>query len=292
MYQLIEAGEKTYYITAPVTVGIYQLNETEVCLIDSGNNRKVAEDVLAIVESRGWKVNCIINTHSHADHVGGNELIQQKTGCAVYACAPDIMFVEYPVLERPFLSGGYPIKEIDTDFFLARPSKAAPLTAKTLPKGLETVRLDGHAVAMVGIRTDDDIWFIGDILSSKETFKKQPVPYVFQVEEHLKSLERVKTLSGKLFIPSHEPVMTDVKELADFNLEKIHEMIGLIKELTREPISFEEILKKVLDHYGSKMTHSRYVLTGGTIRSYLAYLHNRGETDIVFQDNRMLWHTK
>ena len=291
MYDLIRAGERTYYINAPVTVGVYKLSDNEVCLIDSGNNPAVAEDVLTIIENMGWNIKMIINTHSHADHIGGNGIIQEKTGCKIYACEPDRMFVLHPELERPFLFGGWPIDEISTDFFLARPSDAEPLDENTLPEGLEMVRLDGHAVCMAGIKTSDDIWFVGDIVSSEETLKKYPVMYLFNVENHLKSLERVKTLQGKMFIPAHEKPMTDIRDTADLNIKMTHMMIDLIRDITKEPINFEEILKKVFDRFNLRLGPSSYVLTGSTVKAYLSYLHNRGELEIIFSDSRLLWHT-
>lgn len=36
MYELKQVGERTYYIDSPTRMGIYQLDNGEVCLIDSG----------------------------------------------------------------------------------------------------------------------------------------------------------------------------------------------------------------------------------------------------------------
>ena len=36
----------------------------------------------------------ILNTHSHADHVGGNRVIQDRTGCKVYCPGIDRAFAE------------------------------------------------------------------------------------------------------------------------------------------------------------------------------------------------------
>lgn len=292
MYELIKAGERTYYVDAPVRVGIFKINEKDVCLIDSGNDPDAGKRILRIVNDKGWQVKAIYNTHSHADHIGGNEYIQKRTGCMVYACEPDIIFVENPVLERPFLFGGYSINEISTKFFLAKPSKAKSLTDEVLPEGLEMTRLDGHAVAMAGFRTCDDVWFLGDAISSEETIEKYHIIYQFDIEEQLKTFEKVKTLKGKLFVPSHVSARTDVQELTDLNRNKVLELIALLKDLTKEPMTFEEILKCVFDHYDMRMSHSQYVLIGSTVRSYLAYLHNKGETDILFSEHRMLWYTK
>ena len=39
MYSLNKVGEKTYYIDCPTNIGLYKLNDTDVCIIDSGNDK-------------------------------------------------------------------------------------------------------------------------------------------------------------------------------------------------------------------------------------------------------------
>ncbi len=43
----------------------------------------VAEPVLDALAHLGWQLTHIINTHHHADHVGGNEVLIRETGCTV-----------------------------------------------------------------------------------------------------------------------------------------------------------------------------------------------------------------
>lgn len=76
MYELIQAGERTYYIECPAKMGLFNINDEEVCLIDSGNDKDAAKKALRIIEGQGWKLKMVINTHFHADHIGGNQLLQ------------------------------------------------------------------------------------------------------------------------------------------------------------------------------------------------------------------------
>jgi hypothetical protein len=49
MYELIQAGENTFYINCPVKMGVYSLPDNKVILIDSGNDKeagKSLEDIL------------------------------------------------------------------------------------------------------------------------------------------------------------------------------------------------------------------------------------------------------
>ena len=56
-----------------------------------------------ILEAGGWKLKMVINTHSHADHIGGNSLLAQRDRLSVYTAGPDLAFTQYPVLEPSFI---------------------------------------------------------------------------------------------------------------------------------------------------------------------------------------------
>ena len=116
--ELIKVGEKTYYIKNPTNIGIYKVDEENVYLIDSGNDKDAGKKIIKIVEEQGWKIKGIINTHSNADHIGGNKVIQDRTGCAIYAYNIEKSFTENPILEPSFLYGGYPFKDLRNKFFL------------------------------------------------------------------------------------------------------------------------------------------------------------------------------
>ena len=69
--ELIQVGKKTYYIKNQTNIGIYKINETDVFLIDAGNDKYAGKKILNIIDAQGWKVKGIIATHSNADHIGG-----------------------------------------------------------------------------------------------------------------------------------------------------------------------------------------------------------------------------
>lgn len=48
-----------------------------------------AGPVLAALAERGWRLDYVLNTHHHGDHVGGNLELKTKTGCRVVGAAAD-----------------------------------------------------------------------------------------------------------------------------------------------------------------------------------------------------------
>ena len=76
MYELIQASDSSYYIQSPAKIRLVNLNEKEVCLIDSGNDKDAGRKIRQILDANGWKLTAIYNTHSNADHIGGNKYLQ------------------------------------------------------------------------------------------------------------------------------------------------------------------------------------------------------------------------
>lgn len=289
MYEFIQAGERTYYIDGPSRIGIYRMDEERVCLIDSGNDKSAGKKALKILAENGWRPEMILNTHSHADHVGGNRVIQERTGCKAYCAGPDRVFVEYTALEPAFLFGGNPYKELRNKFLLAQESRAEELTEEVLPEGMRMMRIDGHSFSMTAFGTEDGIWFIADGISGANIIEKYQISFLYDVEEYLKSLDRLKGLEGRLFIPSHGEVYTDMVSIVETNRNKVFEIADLLKDICKEGAGTEEVIQKVFDRYGLVMDANQYVLAGSTLRSYLSWMKGRGEIEAGFRGNRLWW---
>lgn len=289
MYELNQVGEKSYYINCPAKIGIYQVNDKEVYLIDSGNDKDAGKKVRKILSEKGWNLLGILNTHSNADHIGGNQYLQQQTGCKVYSSGIEKAFTEYPILEPSFLYGGYPCKDLRHKFLLAKPSIVTDFSDESFPKEMEIILLKGHFFDMVGFRTPDDTVFLADCLSSKETLDKYQIGFIYDVAEYLKTLETVKSIKAKMFVPAHAPATDDIAGLADINIAKVHEIADKILSICSEPICFENILQRLFSDYGLTMNFEQYVLAGSTVRSYLSWLKDNEKISAFFEDNMLFW---
>ena len=171
MYELQQVGEKSYYINSPAKIGIYRQNATDIYLIDSGNDKEAAKKIIKIAAQQNWTIKGIVNTHSNADHIGGNSYLQEQTGCLIFTGGIEAAFTRFPVLEPSFLYGGFPCKELRGKFLMAKESNVSDFSSPQFPKELELLPLPGHFFDMIGIRTPDNTLFIADCVSSPQIFE-------------------------------------------------------------------------------------------------------------------------
>ena len=64
----------------------------------------VAAPVLAELERRGWRLDLILNTHHHHDHIGGNLELKAATGCRIVGNAADRARI--PGIDEAVADGG------------------------------------------------------------------------------------------------------------------------------------------------------------------------------------------
>lgn len=286
--ELVKVGEKTYYIKNQTNIGIYKIDEQNVYIIDSGNDKDAGKKILRIIEENGWKIKAIINTHSHADHIGGNKIIAERTGCDIYASKIEKAFTENTILEPMCLYGANPLKDLQNKFLYAKETNVKDVSNVQLD-GLEIISLKGHSIDMIGIKTSDNVFFIGDSIISEETITKYHLFYIYDVKEYLNTLEILKSLNGNLYIPSHCEASKDILKLIDLNKNKIDEISNKILNFCTKEASFEEILKYIFDVYNLNMNPNQYVLIGSTLKSYLTYLNNENKIIYELKNNKMVW---
>ena len=288
MYELIQAGENTFYVECPAKLGIYRTPQG-VYLIDSGNSRDAGKRIRQILDSRGWTLLGILNTHSHADHVGGNRFLQDRTGCKVFAHGIEAAFTEHPILEPSLLYGGYPSRDLRHKVLLAQDSRVSPFTDPAFPGQIQVIPLPGHSFDMVGFRTPDNVVFLADCVASQATLSKYAVSFLWDVEAFLKTLDQVEVMEAALFVPSHAEASADVRELVRCNRGKVRDVAARLLEICREPLPFEQILARVFCGCGLTMTFEQYALVGSTVRSYLSWLRDSGQMEADVRENMLLW---
>ena len=184
--ELKQIGPKTFCIEHDTNIGIHFTDDGRMYLIDTGSKGD-GEKIDEILSREGWVPSCIINTHTHIDHIGGNEFLMRKYGIPAYCTDYDMAFAHYSELEAAYMNGGYPAEKLRTIF--AHPGMIGFRSIeKETPDGIDWTYLPGHSFGMIGIRTPDDIWFLGDSYLSRNFLKQYTRGFIYNVEAYIDRL--------------------------------------------------------------------------------------------------------
>ncbi|MDD4187702.1 MAG: MBL fold metallo-hydrolase [Bacilli bacterium] len=289
--KLKKLGAKTYIIDSQNKVGIYLINEIDVVIIDTGLGESSGKEIMEICNSQNWQIKMVLNTHSHPDHIGGNHIIQKTLNVKIYAPKTEIVFIENPELTNNISYGGNPHKYLNSPYLVPKASVASKLTKEILPEGLEYFDLPGHNSQMVGFKTSDDIYFLADAVAGEDIITKYELQFTYDIQKQLKTLDYIKSLHGKLFVPSHGDDFTNNKHIVKLNYDNTINIINNIKKICSNKATFETILKHIFEIYNLKMDFIQYSLIGVTIKGYLTYMLNNDMLKVEFTENEQFWIT-
>jgi glyoxylase-like metal-dependent hydrolase (beta-lactamase superfamily II) len=291
--ELREITDSVSYIPDAVNIGVIR-DGSEAILVDTGLDRGTAKEILKTLEGAGLTVKAVINTHHHADHIGGNAYIKNRTGAAIYASEIEASLIESPILEPTYLfSGAAPIKGLRNRFLLAKPSKVDHvITGDALAIGgveLGIVGLAGHSPNQIGVAVDG-VLFCADTVFSMRVVEKYKLPFVQDVAGLKGSLRTLKESSYDRYVPSHAGAKEDITELADANLGAIDNIEKMIIDILEEPRTTEGVLAGLCDATGLEIGRAQaYYLNNTLTMAYLSSLSAEGRVKTVFRGNLLHW---
>ncbi|HOX31884.1 MAG TPA: MBL fold metallo-hydrolase [Spirochaetales bacterium] len=283
---------RTFVARGPSNVGLYDLGGGRALLVDSGNDEEAGKRLARGCEAAGFSVALVANTHSHADHCGGNAYLQSRTGCGIAAPRHEAAFIERPLLEPSLLWGGYPPPPLRNKFLMAKASRVTMLLDPPCAlgdTGVEAIPLPGHFLAMAGYRSPDSVFFIADAVASPEILEKHCVFFLYDVEAQLASLDALEAAEADWFVPSHAPPTEDIRPLVGYMRLKIEAVSSFLAEACGRPSSPEELLVALAGRFEVELNHTQYVLLDATMRSTLAYLAGRKEIASRLEGGRLLF---
>ncbi|AEX85125.1 Zn-dependent hydrolase, glyoxylase [Marinitoga piezophila KA3] len=293
--------ENVYYISDTTNIGVIRINDNnDVLIVDSGSDDSKGRRIVKILKENGFQVKYIINTHMHADHIGGNHFIQKHNPeVRIISTRAEMSIIENPIFLPYFLySGAYPVRDLRNKFLLAKPSKITDIigmddnTVKVEDAEIGIIRLDGHTEFQKGI-VYEDVLFCGDALISEELLEKHKIPVNVNIENAKKTLLKLKETNYKYYLPAHGTLIEDIESLAEKNYERIKEIENKILEFVDTEKSTEKIVSYLLYSYDLNITNATlYYLYNTTIMGYLGHLRDNKKIDLIVKNNTVYWKIK
>lgn len=304
---VINISDCIYYISGPTNIGIIEerLSDTKsnLYMIDSGCNtedgKRIFTEITEYFSKKDITIKAIINTHSHADHCGANNYIQQKTNCEIWITENEQGSLINPFLQPIISWGGNPLPEINSSYYVAEktvPNKIINTNEKlTLLNGIKIsfINLPGHYFEMVGILCENDnkkVLFASDGIFGRKNIGKYWIPFLYDVKEFKNSLDTISSLNADFCIPGHGEPTSQIEETVELNkIAIISNEQCILEALKYKEQSQEDILKYVADKNEINLHIAQYMLIGCTIKAYLTFLYNEGKISYHIKENKMYW---
>lgn len=297
---LMQVSEHVHVYQGGVNFAIITAPEKRLILVDSGLDSGSARKALRPFFEAGYSLAAIINTHSHADHCGGNADLVRRTGCEVWAPAKERPFILWPELEPLGLYGGaWPPPALQVKFLQAQPTPEvqelppAPGSFSLAGVTMELVPVPGHALDQVAIAVDG-VLLAADGLFKPEVIAKHPITFVVNVAEYLSSLERLSARPERFILPGHgslidrqegegDPLPAIVAE----NRASMARIQNAILTALGHPLQLEDLLCRVVFACGKVLEQDpQYFLDRAAVSAHLTYLTQQGLVATRFADGR------
>jgi glyoxylase-like metal-dependent hydrolase (beta-lactamase superfamily II) len=213
-------------------------------LIDTGfpwARRSMQKNFLKLGLTDTLKVT--VNTHSHEDHVGNNDLLLEITTSKIFAHLSGIYSIKYPThlpWYRNFMFGPPPS------------SKVEPIPDIIEAEGyrFDVIHTPGHSPDHICLYEPDKRWlFSGDLYISADLDSQ-----LREVDGHawIKSLEKVIALKPQWMFDAHGVVVSGEDNVRDVLNEKLQFLIALrdtIFTVAETSSSENEIIEKVFNEH-------------------------------------------
>ena len=215
-------------------------------------------------------VSLIISTHCHCDHIGGNKIIQDNSGCEIALHRIGKHFID----TRDDWSTWWRYYNQEADFFNCTIELNDGDRIAVGPHEFKVIHTPGHAAeGIVLYNRQSKILISSDLLWENDmaamTIRVEGSAALFNM---LASLEKVATLDVRVVYPGHGRPFTNVKDAVAKSKQKIEkfihnrELIGtdLLKKITvytllmKRAVGQEEFLGQLMQTHWFKETIDLY----------------------------------
>ncbi|MDO4246948.1 MAG: MBL fold metallo-hydrolase [Deinococcus sp.] len=292
---LTELAPGVHFFPSAVNSLVVENDSGGALLVDTGLDDGHARKLLREVEALGLVAAAILNTHSHADHHGGNAFILKKfPGLPVYAPPLEAAIINFPVLEPLSLFGAMPPRELQTKFLLAPASPAQPIGVGPQTLGgaaVELLDIPGHAAQMYAVRVGD-VLYAADGLFGAESLQKHPLTFCADSAAQKASAAALAGLSGvRVVLPGHGDPTPDLPGLARLNLQAYERTTAAVMDAVGESAAtVDDLLTRVCAALNVTMTNAgAVVLNRAVVSAHLTEGLVAGWARLEVQDNHLLF---
>lgn len=303
---LLPITNTTFYLPGANNLGVIATGDGGAIAIDTGLDREAGRLLRKALDEAKLKLRAVINTHHHADHIGGNAYLQRNIP-DLLLCAPPIeaALIENPILEPIYLGyGASPHNALRTRWLMAQGSNVQRQigTLDRMACGhsepievagvrLELLPLFGHSIAQVGV-VYDGVAFVADGFFGRSVLAKHGIPYAHNIADQLATIDRLAQRNERFFLPGHGELVAhaDLADQLEANRAAILRASDLVLGALAEPGDLTVITARVLAALNHQLAGiPQYVIFTGAIAAHLSLLEQQGRAAVTLTAQGLLW---
>ncbi|MFI3253124.1 MAG: MBL fold metallo-hydrolase [Eubacteriales bacterium] len=284
----------TWAIVGDCYMPLYRMNEKDCILMDTGYPKE-REELENLLEVEGLRLQGIICSHAHVDHVGSAEYFRKKYKIPLYLSQGEGGILSHILNIKAYRMAISPKETMEamgdcvsTEAILI-PDHQKSVEICGVKFGLELT--EGHSSAHLCIITPDDVCYLGDALLTKDQLDAK-LPYAMDLAQNLESHKRIKTFPYSHYIMAHfgECSLGDLGALVEDNMSmfsaRVEDVYQIVKKgKTMEAIALDFCKLHNLNHRKGK----RVYFFQRTLRFYLDYLEDCGRIQMEMGEEGLLY---
>lgn len=278
---ILHVSGDTYIVPGATVIGVY-IHNNSAYLIDTGLDENQIRKVYNLLNEKGISIIGVINTHSHADHTGGNKFLEKKGVTNFYASQIEGFFIKNPIMLTSFMYGSFPPEFMKIKLLMPEPVKEV---REIFPELFRIEQLPGHSWGMIGIFTPDNVFFCADSLYSENIVEKHPLLFHLNTGDFINTMMKIENFNPDYFVLSHGGVTRKITFTVKKNIYSLENIMSIIIE--NSPGYADEIFYRVLEKIGIK-NEWEYYLNRVPFQSMLTYLYSIGEIKISISNGKLI----